>query len=133
MVEHLERKVIIEQGSFYTPKKIVDLVYQLIKKNSIKFDYVCDTSAGYGDFILPTNKDKFIYVDIDQQALDTCQKRHGRIFKYLCANALKNLDRTKLQIPTSSKLLIIGNPPYNDRTSFYRKHQKGTVLIDEEL
>lgn len=133
MVEHLERQKIIKQGSFYTPKEIVNLVYQLIEKNKITFDYICDTSAGYGDFILPSNKDKFIYVDIDQQALNICQQKQGPIFRYLCKNSLQNLTREDLGINQKSKLLIIGNPPYNDRTSFYKKNQKGQIEMSSEV
>lgn len=133
MVEHLQQRTIVELGSFYTPKRIVDLVYHLIAKNKITFDFVCDTSAGYGDFIRPDNKDKFIYLDLDYQALDSSRQRHGKIFKYLCGNALQNLTRGDLGLQPHNKLLIVGNPPYNDRTSFYKKHEKGEFLISEEL
>ena len=129
MVEHLKREAIIKQGSFYTPNKIVNLVYQLIKKNQIQFDYICDTSAGYGDFILSENKDRFIYIDNDEQALAKTKRRYGTIFNYLCKNSLQNLQRKDLGIKAKDKLLIIGNPPYNDRTSFYKKHKKGKARV----
>lgn len=36
----------IELGQFFTPKSIVKLTYQIIKRNNIKYDKVADRSCG---------------------------------------------------------------------------------------
>jgi len=45
-------------------------------------------------------------------------------------NSLININREKYNISANDKLFIIGNPPYNDVTSQYKKGQKGSFDID---
>ena len=51
---HLTKKEAINLGSFYTPKRLVDIAYSLLDKaNAItKYSIFLDTSCGYGDFFL---------------------------------------------------------------------------------
>ncbi len=132
IAKHLKKETIIKNGVFYTPFELVKIVYELIQKHKINYDFVCDVGAGCGDFIREEDKSKFIYVDIDDKAMQICHKKHGKLFKYLKLNALHKLNRRELGIKNSN-LLIVGNPPYNNLTSFFQNGKKGKMLIKEEL
>ena len=128
--KHLTKKEAINLGSFYTPKRLVDIAYSLldranaINKNSI----FLDTSCGYGDFFA----DNFnsIGSDIDEQALARVSKN----VKTFHRNALISPSRNAYGIKESDSLIIIGNPPYNDKTSLVSRSSKDSVVeIDQDL
>ncbi|WP_438830691.1 adenine methyltransferase [Campylobacter novaezeelandiae] len=116
-------------GSFYTPSFVVEMVYKLLEKhiknlNSYTF---LDSSCGYGDFF--TKDFKYIGADIDKIALEKVKINH--IFH---TNALLNINREKFKIKKNEKLIIIGNPPYNDKTSIINaKIKKELFSCDEKL
>uniref|UniRef100_UPI002608B16A N-6 DNA methylase n=1 Tax=uncultured Helicobacter sp. TaxID=175537 RepID=UPI002608B16A len=143
---HLDRIQTINQGSFYTPDSITRLVYQMLLNAKIDIkDYVLlDSSCGYGSFLeipqsfLNRQFTQIIGADIDKQALQKAQK----IFKdyaiaplFLHTNSLQNVSREKFNILESSKLIIVGNPPYNDKTSIVQNHLKSTDSnpVDSQL
>ena len=143
---HLDRIQTINQGSFYTPNSLVCLVYQMLLNAKIDVkDYVLlDSSCGYGSFLeipqsfLNRQFTQIIGADIDKQALQKAQK----IFKdyaiaplFLHTNSLQNVSREKFNILESSKLIIVGNPPYNDKTSIVQNHLKGidSNPVDSQL
>ncbi|CUU38909.1 MULTISPECIES: N-6 DNA methylase [Helicobacter] len=137
---HLDRIQTINQGSFYTPDSITRLVYQMLLNAKIDIkDYVLlDSSCGYGSFLNLEGFKQNIGVDIDKQALQKAQK----IFKdyaiaplFLHTNSLQNVSREKFNILESSKLIIVGNPPYNDKTSIVQNHLKSTDSnpVDSQL
>lgn len=135
---HLTQKEIIMLGAFYTPGRIVKLVISLINKYLEEFKYknivVLDSSAGYGVFLREMNNKN---VDIRASEYD------GRLKPYLSkitnedniflTNSLINVSREKFKIPETSFLIIIGNPPYNDVTSEYKKGAKGSIIADRDL
>ncbi|MCX2717481.1 N-6 DNA methylase [Helicobacter sp. MIT 21-1697] len=138
---HLDRIQTIFQGSFYTPDSIVCLVYQMLLDSLPQSkDYVLlDSSCGYGSFLeIPqrfqsTQFTQIIGADIDKQALQQAQKN----FKdcaiaplFLHTNSLQNVSREKFNILESSKLVIIGNPPYNDKTSIVQHHLKNSDFFE---
>lgn len=137
---HLNPKETINFGSFYTPASIVRLVYQMLLDSKIDIkDYVLfDNSCGYGSFLNLEGFKQNIGVDIDKQALQEAQKN----FKdcaikplFLHTNSLQNVSREKFNILESSKLIIVGNPPYNDKTSIVQNHLKNvdSAPVDSQL
>lgn len=137
---HLNTKETINFGSFYTPDSIVCLVYQMLLDSRIDIkDYVLlDSSCGYGSFLNLEGFKQNIGVDIDKQALQEAQKN----FKdcaikplFLHTNSLQNVLREKFNILESSKLIIVGNPPYNDKTSIVQNHLKNvdSIPMDSQL
>ena len=67
---HLPREKQIELGSYYTPKFLVDEVYNLISrfiksKNGV---VILDSAAGCGAFIADINKYDYRVADYDKKA-----------------------------------------------------------------
>lgn len=128
--KHLTKKEAINLGSFYTPKRLVDIAYSLLDRaNAITKDSIfLDTSCGYGDFFA----DGFNSVgsDIDEQALARVSKN----IKTFHRNALINPSRDAYGVKNNDELIIIGNPPYNDKTSLVGRNSKDCgVEIDTDL
>lgn len=120
---HLNKIKTINLGAFYTPKSIVDLTYTIIGKHiNIKDFIILDSSCGYGSF-LNINHNNLIGCDIDELAL----KENNSTNNLFHINSLFNLTRGKIKIKNNDKLLIIGNPPYNDYTSQIRKNIKNKL------
>ena len=115
---HLNRNDTVNYGSFYTPEPLVDCVYALIKKNIPDYDnfYILDTSCGYGGFL---RGKKTIGADIDPAALKTAKTRSG-IPVYFRQNSLLHISRSQYNLQGGTKIVIVGNPPYNDTTSIIR-------------
>lgn len=89
-----------------------------------------DSSCGYGDFFIDSDVYEYLGADIDSKAL-------GKVASHihtLQTNSLESVSRKKFGIQDSQKLIIIGNPPYNDKTSMIRNAIKqGNPNIDENL
>ena len=129
---HLNYFDTINLGSYYTPEYLVNEAYNLIKSHvSNLCDYkILDTSCGYGNFLLYQN---VIGADCDLQALNEAK----RIFpnnKLYYHNSLKNVSRDSYGLKTNDKIIIVGNPPYNDTTSIIRNKIKKEINdIDSDL
>jgi predicted RNA methylase len=126
--EHLTYKQMTNLGCFYTPTKFVDVLAEMIKKNIEEYqNYILiDTSCGYGSFFKDgqLENDRIILADIDEKALKIAKKnikkKESAIHlkaTYINANGLKNVSREKYSLKKDDKIVIIGNPPYNDITS----------------
>lgn len=140
MQNHLNKSQTINLGSFYTPDYIVEIVYKmllnyLVKKNKLNLnDFVLlDSSCGYGNFLQNSKKynnldfKKKIGVDIDKNALKIAKENFINYKNpplFLHKNSLINVIRKNFKIDNSDKLIIIGNPPYNDKTSIVQNHIK---------
>lgn len=140
MQNHLNKSQTINLGSFYTPDYIVEIVYKmllnyLVKKNKLNSnDFVLlDSSCGYGNFLQNSKKynnvdfKKKIGVDIDKKALKIAKENFINYKSpplFLHKNSLINVIRKNFKIYNSDKLIIIGNPPYNDKTSIVQNHIK---------
>lgn len=131
---HLDRKGIIESGSFYTPRVLVEEVERMIKP------YICDhnretvifdSSAGGGAFSIVMN-DNFRFADNDKASCD-----HLAAFSdpscVFHTNSLQDVCREKFNISEDAYLVQVGNPPYNDTTSAYKNGEKGKNLCDPDL
>ena len=130
---HLDHKQQVDLGSFYTPKKIVDLAYSLLQKNIEDFANfsIFDSSCGYGSFLASDVKAKrFIGADVDKRAIDEAKKIVSKADLFR-VNSLQSVARQKHQLADDEKLIIIGNPPYNDTTSIIRQRIKDKSVKDE--
>lgn len=143
---HLSTQEKINLGSFYTADFLVNAVYIMLKKYVDSKDYVLlDSSCGSGNFLQSQaiiksgfTKDSFskiIGTDIDKTALHIAKRTLDSKVILLHKNALHNVTREHFSIAQTDRLIIIGNPPYNDRTSIVQNHLKNkeSIQIDSAL
>lgn len=143
---HLSTQEKINLGSFYTADFLVNAVYIMLKKYVDSKDYVLlDSSCGSGNFLQSQaiiksgfTKDSFskiIGTDIDKTALHIAKRTLDSKVILLHKNALHNVTREHFSIAQTDRLIIIGNPPYNDRTSIVQNHLKNkeSIQIDSTL
>ena len=135
---HLNYQEKINNGSFYTPPELVNYVWELITPFLTKNTVILDTSAGKGSFFLNReNKDLVLIVaDNDQWAVNYL-KENFSFLQIIQKNALTDIKRTDYGISEKQKLIIIGNPPYNDLTSLKAKKIKENfptnLVIDPQI
>lgn len=134
MQKHLNKSDMINLGAFYTPHFIVDLAYDMLHKYVDLSEYLLlDSACGYGDFF--SKNYNYIGADIDSKALQICKERfiESKI-NLIHTNSLHNITRKKFNISENENLIIIGNPPYNDKTSLLRNTIKDVKYeIDSNL
>jgi hypothetical protein len=135
LAEHLPKNERIQLGSYYTPKKLVNIVHEFIKPylESKKNDVVLfDIAGGCGAFLFGIRHHEYRIADCDSDACKFLEQHFSRrnIFH---ANSLKEVNRDKYLIPSSAFLVMIGNPPYNDTTSEFKNGEKGQNICDEDL
>lgn len=136
--KHLTKEETVNLGSYYTSDTIVDLTYSLLKKNikNTKDYTILDSSCGYGSFL---GKDdiakRLVGSDVDKKAIHEAKKRTKNV-SYIHTNALSKVSRKVFKIKETEKLIIIGNPPYNDTTSMVNnsiKDKSVNDLIDKDI
>ena len=133
-VEHLDRINIIKNGSIFTPREIVDLVYKKVNKYIDEDTCIMDFGAGYGAFLEPIKKKykNIIATDIDEQSYHLLKFEFPKM-NIIHENSLTNVSREKYGLKENDKIVIVGNPPYNDITSLYKKGEKGKLDCDIEF
>ncbi|OQA54964.1 MAG: hypothetical protein BWY42_01593 [Candidatus Omnitrophica bacterium ADurb.Bin277] len=123
---HLEYSERINLGSYYTKPDLVSRVYNLLRKNvrNFKNHALIDTSCGYGSFFsgagLPFKK---IGSDIDPEAIERASDENPGV-SFVLQNSLLNVSRKRYGLSPDDRIVIVGNPPYNDTTSIIRKSLK---------
>ncbi len=131
--KHLNYKETINLGSYYTPRLIVDLTYSILKKNidNTKDFVILDSSCGYGSF-LTKNKiaKRLVGADVDRSAISEARKKISNV-EFICQNSLSNVSRQNLSIKNEEKIIVLGNPPYNDTTSIIRNSVKDASIQSE--
>jgi hypothetical protein len=135
-VVHLTKDKIVEMGAFYTPEDIVNKVLELSssyfhRQNAV----VIDIAGGCGAFIFPLKQygiKQYRVADCDITAVSFLRKNFDPE-KVFYTNSLVNVSRKKFNVKEHDFLIVIGNPPYNDITSEYRKGKKGVFNCDEDL
>lgn len=130
--KHLNYVDTINLGSYYTPANLVDTVYDMIKKNEPNWNTynIIDTSCGYGNFLRFPNS---IGADLDRKAIDEARKQTNDCLFY-CHNSLINVHRKQYALSNNDRIIIVGNPPYNDTTSIIRNDIKSEVcMIDDDI
>ncbi|MCQ2396193.1 MAG: N-6 DNA methylase [Lentisphaeria bacterium] len=134
---HLNSNARINLGSFYTPEKYVRLVAKWLDGLIDDSFKIVDPSCGYGAFFalkrfFPRNT--FIGNDIDPVACDMAS-RNFPFAKLTCRNALLNVGRKPYGLKRNDRIVIVGNPPYNDTTSQISQRIKGTsyTQMDDDV
>lgn len=131
---HLTREEIIKSGSFYTGKELVRLaygkIYPLINKNSV----IGDFGAGYGAFLEEFKGlgRRCFGTECDDLSYELLTTEYSNIDIYH-ENSLANVNRKKYSLSEKDELVVVGNPPYNDVTSMFKKGKKGFLVCDPDL
>ena len=130
---HLAYESRVNLGSYYTPTDIVDIAWEMIAPYVHSQTIIIDSACGYGDFLKNCGQAITIGCDIDETAIDVAKKNNHKV-RFFQTNALRNVSRTKFGIPQQSELIVVGNPPYNDKTSLIRHSIKDIDFdIDEDI
>ena len=135
--QHLCHKDIVNLGSFYTPYKYVMLAGEWLRSEGIDNSYtILDSSCGYGAFFELSQlfaENKYVGNDIDSKAIKMIPSAFPfvRLFNL---NALVNVCRKQFEIGDKEKLIIVGNPPYNDTTSIINQNIKtNDIEMDKDI
>lgn len=102
-------------GKYYTPKKLVELIYNMVYSKIGENDYVMDLCCGCGAFMNAFKEFNLIGRDIDKNAIDVLKLLEYKNVEV--DNSLFEVSREKYGFSDKDKICIIGNPPYNDVTS----------------
>ncbi len=130
---HLGYDSRVNLGSYYTPAEIVNVAWGIIAPHVHSQATVIDTACGYGDFLRNCGQTLTIGADIDETAIDVAKENNDKV-RFFQTNALCDVSRTKFGIPEQSHLIVVGNPPYNDRTSLIRHSIKSVDFdIDADI
>jgi hypothetical protein len=129
-VAHLSYRQKTNLGSFYTPPHIVRLVYDTLARNAPAdfADALLEPACGYGAFFsenFPQSGVRRIGADLDPDALAVARREFPDI-PFFHTNALAQITRTKYDIRENERLVVVGNPPYNDVTSHVKNRVKST-------
>jgi len=131
-VKHLDEKMRVKFGVYYTPQHIVNVVIELIQpyihenqSNTI----IVDFAVGTGSFlepILQLNNVDYRVVDIDKIAIEYIKSHYPQldVNKVFNVNSLKHTNRKDFNIDDDQFLIVVGNPPYNDVSSIYKRKLK---------
>ncbi len=133
-IKHLSKEDIIKNGSIFTPRVLVDLVLKQCEQYITPNTTVLDLGSGYGAFIdVFRNKGKkCIGTECDEMSVQFLKQEFPTVQIHF-ENSLLNVSRKKYNIDADESLVIVGNPPYNDITSIYRKGEKGDIVCDDDL
>lgn len=132
VVRHLSKADIIKNGSIFTPKEIVNRVKDLVSPYIDQDSTVIDFGSGYGAFLEEFEKPhccKLIATEIDDFSYSYL-KETFKVTDVRHENSLLNI---KDKDYTDKRIIVIGNPPYNDTTSQYKKGEKGKELVDPQV
>ncbi len=134
--QHLSYEEMTNLGGFYTPQRFINNLIRKIKKNvpNYKNFTFFDSSCGYGSFLQSLKSFKTIGCDIDEQAINIAKEADKRS-EYFCFNTLHNFSRKQINLKKKDKIIIIGNPPYNDVTSRVKREikQDAGCAVDDDL
>lgn len=127
----------INLGSYYTPQKYVNCAAGWFRKCRLgRSCAVADLSCGYGAFFeLQKHFPECRYIgnDIDTVAISEAKARYPFIHAFN-HNALQEISRERYGIAPSERLIIVGNPPYNDSTSLVgRGKKRQRCAVDEPV
>jgi len=130
---HLNYLDKINLGAFYTPKKYIDIVWDMIKPFLNDESIVLDSSCGYGNFFYHGIDCIRKANDIDIIATHQTKTNFPQI-EVFNKNALLNVNREMFNVSRNDELIVIGNPPYNDTTSIIRNEiKKDNIEIDKDI
>ena len=129
----------VNLGSFYTPAKYVRIVSEWLLAHGVGKGWtIADLSCGYGAFFELGEVDglhecRYVGNDIDHDAVEKACKLFPNVH-WSEFNALVDVSRSKFGIDNDERLVVVGNPPYNDVTSQINQRIKTNILpIDSDL
>ena len=130
---HLAYESRVNLGSYYTPTEIVGTAWEMIAPYVDSQTTIIDSACGYGDFLKDCGQAITIGCDIDETAISIAKKNNDDV-GFFQTNALCDVSRAKFGISQQSHLIVVGNPPYNDKTSLIRHSIKAVGFdIDEDI
>jgi hypothetical protein len=131
---HLTEDQRLKLGGFYTIRELVRIVGVYIKPfiEAKRDVIIVDSAAGRGAFEDLIDGNDYRFADCDEFA---CQFLTGslQLQKVFHCNALHHVCREMFNIPADAFVIQVGNPPYNDTTSEFRKGGKGENRCDVDL
>lgn len=120
---HLSRKEMINFGAYYTAPEYVQTVRRMLIRNGVPNGaIILDNACGYGGFLCLRDRD-IVGCDIDEKAAARARMLHPHATVF-CADSLRNVSRKQFNIGADSPLVVVGNPPFNDKTSQIRRDIK---------
>ena len=129
----------VNLGSFYTPAKYVRIASEWLLAHGIGDGWtIADLSCGYGAFFELSEVEglhgcRYVGNDIDHDAVKKAKAAFPNV-RFCECNALVDVSREKFGIGACDKLVIVGNPPYNDVTSQINQTIKNnSIPIDSDL
>ncbi len=129
----------VNLGSFYTPAKYVRLASEWLLAHGIGDGWtIADLSCGYGAFFELSEVEglqvcRYVGNDIDHDAVEKAKTVFPNV-RFCECNALVDVSRERFGIGACDKLVIVGNPPYNDVTSQINQSIKtSSISIDSDL
>lgn len=124
----------VNLGQYYTPFKYISLVNSWLVEVGVNQEYIiADLSCGDGRFLnLPSySYNHRIGNDVDDNIIKQCISLNKDI-SWFNENSLIDVSRSKYNID-NSKLVVVGNPPYNDYTSITKRNIKQSIQIDNNI
>ena len=133
-IKHLSKEDIIKNGSIFTPPHITKIVKKMCKPYINKESIIMDMCSGYGAFIseFQSKANRLIGTEYDSDSFVFLNQEFPDI-TFFRENSLINICRSKYGIKKNDSLIIVGNPPYNDTTSQYKKGEKGKMECDDDV
>ena len=134
---HLSVAGRVNLGSFYTPARYVERVAGWLRDLGINQDWcIADLSCGYGAFFELAEVGElanchYVGNDIDVAAVARAREMFPFV-RFSTENVLFEVSREKFGIDVNRRLVIVGNPPYNDVTSQINHDIKEDDLPQDE-
>lgn len=131
--KHLGYEDRVNLGSYYTPPDCVNLAWEMLAPHVDSETVILDSACGYGNFLENARQRTVIGCDLDETAIDVARRSSARA-RFFRTNSLRGVRRSKFGVPEDAALAVVGNPPYNDRTSLVRRGIKDVPFaIDEDI
>lgn len=131
---HLTKAEIIKSGSIYTGPELVNLVFSQISEFITDNSVIADLGSGYGAFIekFKVCGKRCFGTEYDNLSYKLLTEEYPNI-QFYHENSLSNVTREKYDLNDNDHLIIVGNPPYNDTTSIFKKGEKGEIICDSDI
>ncbi len=134
LIKHLSKEDIVKNGSIFTPQYLVSIVSDLLTKYITENSVIGDFGSGYGAFLQQFyDKGKRCFAtECDEVSYKLLVQEYPNLTIYN-ENSLFSINRGKYGLTAADELIVVGNPPYNDVTSLYKKGSKGELICDEDV
>ena len=125
-------------GSYYTPPRLTRLLCETLAPHlpadfrGVALEPACGSGAFFAEKF-PCENVRFIGADIDAEALALAE-RNFPAMPFFNASALSGISREMYGIGAGERVIVFGNPPYNDVTSLAKNNLKtATHAIDADI